>query len=234
MHGSTFSRRRFAALGVAAATLLAPFAHPAAANAPKAPKFGPVIEDYAGYEGQKKCKPRPKPGTQALADLLMATYPDTTWIGISRGCDIGGTSEHKEGRALDWARDIGDGAQRRSVREFFEWLFATDEHGNANAMYRRLGIMYVIWNKRIWSSWDEEWDVYCVQKKRKCLDPDSKYELNPHTDHVHISLSWDGARMETTYWNPKLSGAEDQPPPEEVPPLTEEEAPEETSPDRIG
>ncbi|MGH2712122.1 MAG: hypothetical protein ACRDH9_13095 [Actinomycetota bacterium] len=231
---SLLSGWRPVALAMAATTLLAPLAVPAAANSPKAPEFGPVIEEFADYEGQKRCKPKPKPGTQALADLLTATYPDTTWIGISRACDIGGTSEHKEGRALDWARDATNPAQRNTVSEFLDWLFATDNHGNENAMFRRLGIMYLIWNRRIWSTWDGDWDVYCVQKKRKCKDPDSKAALHPHTDHVHISLGWDGARMETSYWNPTLSMEDGQPPPgpEESPPPAEEEEP--TSPDRIG
>ena len=32
------------------------------------------------------------------------------------------------------------------------WLFATDAFGNRRAQARRLGIMYVIWNRKIWSS----------------------------------------------------------------------------------
>jgi hypothetical protein len=227
----TLSTRRTLALVTVGAVLLTPIARAAIANTPAAPKFGSVIEDYASYEGQKRCKPKPKPGTQSLADLLQTTYPDTTWIGISRACDIGGTSEHKEGRALDWSRDAADPAQRRSVSEMLDWLFATDEYGNENAMFRRLGIMYIIWNRRIWSTWDQGWDIYCIQKKNKCKDPDSKAALHPHTDHVHISLSWDGARMETTFWNPRAS-FEGEPPVEESPPPTEEESPP-PSPDRI-
>ena len=227
----SWTLRRGLSMLVAAGALLAPIAHGAAADTPRAPEFGPTIEDYADYVGQKRCKPKPKPGTLALSDLLQTTYADTTWIGISRACGIGGTSEHKEGRALDWSRDVNDPAQRRSVSEFLDWLFATDEHGNENAMVRRLGIMYVIWNRRIWSTWDEGWDIYCVQKKKKCKDPDSKAEVHPHTDHVHISLSWDGARKKTSYWNPNLSfdgppPAADPPPvPEGTPPPAEESPP---------
>ena len=221
--------QRGLAMVVVAGALLTPLAHRAAADSPASPAFGPVIEDYADYEGQKKCKPKPKPGTLALAQLLQTTYPDTTWIGISRACNVGGSSEHKEGRALDWSRNANDPAERRTVKEFLDWLFATDEHGNEHAMFRRLGVMYVIWNRRIWSTWDQGWDVYCVQKKRKCLDPDSKSEVHPHTDHVHISLSWDAARMETSYWNPKRS-YEGPPPVEEEPPVEETPPPTQGSP----
>jgi hypothetical protein len=216
--------RRTLSILVAAGALLAPLTHGAAADTPLAPEFGPVIEEYADYEGQKRCKPKAKPGTLALSQLLQTTYPDTTWIGISRACDVGGSSEHKEGRALDWSRDVNDAAQRRSVREFLTWAFAPDQYGNENAMVRRLGIMYIIWNRKIWSTWDESWDVYCVQKKKICRDPESKSALHPHTDHVHISLNWDAANMETSYWNPDLSfegPAPDEPPAEATPPPTE-------------
>jgi hypothetical protein len=72
-------------------------------------------------------------------------------------------------------------------------------------MARRLGIMYVIWNRRMWSAWDPGWEVFCVQRGRRCKDPDSKAVLHPHNDHVHFSFGWPGARMQTSYWLPDLS-----------------------------
>jgi hypothetical protein len=203
-----------------AGALVAPIA--ATATTPASAEFGPIIEDYSDYEGQKRCKPKPKPGVVAFQELLRTTYPDSTWFGISRACDIGGTSEHKEGRALDWSRNVSDPAERRSVRELLDWLFAEDEFGNQNAMARRLGIMYIVWNRRIWSTWNQGWDVYCVQKRRKCKDPDGDYELNPHIDHVHFSFGWDGAKKLTSFWNPKMSLGELPP---EDPPVVPEPSP---------
>ena len=200
---------------VAAAALLTPLA--ALADTPEAPEFGPVIEDYADYEGQKRCKPKPKAGLLSFQEVLQTTYPDSTWFGISRACDIGGTSEHKEGRAMDWSRDATDPAQRKTVAALFEWLFAEDQYGNENAMARRLGIMYIIWNRRMWSSWDQEWEVYCVQKRKVCKDPDSKTAVHPHADHVHFSFGWPGAKMQTSFWNPELSQGEPLPEPSESP-----------------
>lgn len=217
--------RRGLSLVVVAAALLAPVALPAAATSPQSPKFGPVIEDYAQYEGQKKCKPKAKPGVLAFQQLLQTTYPDSTWFGISRACDIGGTSEHKEGRAIDWSRDATNPAQRKSVSELLDWLFAPDDRGNENAMLRRLGIMYIVWNRRIWSTWDQGWDIYCVQKRKKCKDPDSKSALHPHTDHVHFSFGWDGARMKTSFFRPDISFEELPVPVEELPVPVEEPAP---------
>jgi hypothetical protein len=180
---------------------------------PLAPSFGPVIEEYAEYVGQARCKPKPKPGVVAFQELLQAAYPDSTWFGISRACKVGGRSEHKEGRALDWSRNAAVPAERVQVKELLGWLLATDQYGNRHAMARRLGIMYVIWNRRMWSSWDEGWEVICVQRGARCRDPESKAVVHPHRDHVHFSFGWPGAKMQTTYWNPDLS----QPPPSPTP-----------------
>jgi hypothetical protein len=195
-------------LGVLAVLTLAPNPAGAAASSPTAPEFGPTIEDYADYEGQRRCKPKAKAGVVAFSQLLQATYPDSTWFGISRGCKVGGQSEHKEGRALDWSRDASDPAQRGTVKALLDWLFATDVHGNEHAMVRRLGIMYIVWNRRIWSTWNGGWEIYCVQKRKKCKDPDSKSALHPHTDHVHFSFGWPGARKQTSFWRPELSFVE--------------------------
>ena len=192
-----------AVLAVSAVSSVLP-ASPAVA-APRAPHFGPVIEDYAGYVEPERCRPAPKPGVRAFADLLEDAYPDTAWIGISRACEGTPTSDHQEGRALDWSRDASDKHERAAVEDLFAWLFATDRYGNENALVRRLGISYIIWNRKIWGSWSQEWEVYCVKKPSGCRDPDTHALMNPHTDHVHISFGWPGAREQTTYWNPKDS-----------------------------
>ncbi len=178
---------------------------PAHAAAPVTPEFGATIEEYAEYDGMDRCKPKAKRGVVAFEALLQAAYPDTTWMNISRACDVGGDSEHKEGRALDWSRDASDPAHAAQVTELLDWLLATDVHGNTHAMARRLGIMYVIWDRQMWSSWDGEWEVYCIQKRRKCKDTNSKAALHPHDDHVHFSFGWPGARMKTSFWHPEVS-----------------------------
>jgi hypothetical protein len=153
---------------------------------------GPEIEGYARYEGQSTCDPAPKPGTLALRNLLLSRYPMTKSLGISRGCDVGGRSEHKEGRAFDWGANVGNAAQRAAVDDFLGALFATDSYGHKHALARRMGVMYVIWNGQIWSAYraDAGWQPYSG--------------ASPHTDHVHISLSWAGARAETSYYSGKV------------------------------
>jgi hypothetical protein len=153
---------------------------------------GPEIEGYARYEGQSTCDPTPKPGTVALRNLLLSRYPATVSFGISRACDVGGRSEHKEGRAFDWGANVNNPGQRAAVENFIAALFATDSYGHHHALARRMGVMYVIWNQQIWGAYqaDAGWQPYSGD--------------SPHTDHMHISLSWAGARAETSFYSGKV------------------------------
>ena len=146
------------------------------------------IEGYAAYQPQQSCDPTAKKGTLALRDTLLKTYPGSRNLGISRACSAGGRSEHKEGRAFDWGVNVNNPAQKAQAENFIGRLFATDDHGNRHALARRLGVMYVIWNRRIWSAYrvNDGWRPYSG--------------ASAHTDHVHISLSWAGGRGQTSYW----------------------------------
>lgn len=129
---------------------------------------------------------RPRGATGPFRDLILRAYPQTSDLGISRACSSGGRSEHKEGRAWDWGVDVN--SQGELADEVLEWLLATDVHGNRHALVRRFGIMYMIWNRRIWSAnqADQGWKPYTGP--------------NPHTNHVHFSFGWKGARKETSWW----------------------------------
>lgn len=150
--------------------------------------FSSRIDAYTTYEPQKTCSPTVKPGTGALRDMLLTLYPATGSYGIVRSCDAGGTSEHKEGRAFDWKADVSNPAQKAAVQHFITTMLATDSAGNRHALARRMGIMYVIWNRQIWSAYriSEGWRPYTG--------------ASPHTDHMHISMSWDGALGRTSFW----------------------------------
>ncbi|MFI0418567.1 hypothetical protein [Spongiactinospora sp. 9N601] len=163
----------------------------AAAKTPQAPEFGPQIDGYQPMQGQTDCDPAAKPGVVEIRDLLRATYgrPD---LGISRDCGIGGQSEHKEGRALDYPFNANDAGQRAEGDALVNWMLATDQWGNKHAVLRRMGIMYLIWNRRIWATNTKAWTTYTGS--------------SPHTDHVHISFGWPGARKQTTWWTGRGSG----------------------------
>ena len=149
-----------------------------------------AIEDMPSYQPQTFCDPVDKPGPVALGALLTATYPDTSVVDISRSCSSeSGTSEHKDGRALDWGAYYKNTQQVAEVHAVFAWLFAKDAHGNPNAMLRRLGIMYIIWNKQIWGTWSQSWQPYNCSGVTAC-----------HQDHVHFSFDWAGALKKTSFW----------------------------------
>jgi peptidoglycan hydrolase-like protein with peptidoglycan-binding domain len=160
--------------------------------------------DIAGeYQAQTICDPNPKTGADRLRQLLKQVYGEVT-IGIYRDCNIGGTSEHKEGRALDWMYNWRNLEQRAKVEAFLAWLIAPGEDGRPGANARRMGIMYVIWNGRIWGIYraDEGWrDVGgCTTDPAKQR---TNYDNYCHRDHVHMSMTWDGAAALTSYWNPQ-------------------------------
>ncbi len=167
---------------------------PAREREPNTPRFPDDIEPYPRYDGQSTCSPDAKPGMVAFRDMILAAYPASTSFGISRDCSIGGTSEHKEGRAWDWGNNASETAGRRRVANFLRWLFATDQYGHRHAMARRLGVMYIIWNREIFRMYraNEGWTPYTGS--------------SPHTDHVHISLTRKGGAKRTSFWTMQMGG----------------------------
>ncbi len=174
------------ALLVQLVPLLAANPAQAAPAVPVTPDFGKAIEDYAPYQAGTVCDPVDRPGAKKIAALIRATYGSDESIGIARDACYT-TSEHNDGRALDWMLDASSRADRAKAKAFLGWLLATDGRGNHAAMARRLGIMYIIWNKRMWRAYSPRgWGDYSG--------------TNPHTDHIHISLALDGATGRTSYW----------------------------------
>ena len=189
-----------AVVTVAVATATATAVLPASAAVLPAPPAVPVVlpaavEDTPAYQPQTFCDPRDKKGVVAFGQLLTATYPDTTVVDISRGCTSeSGTSEHKDGRALDWGVTVTNPAQVKEAKTVFAWLFAKDAQGTPDAMLRRLGIMYIIWNKKIWGSWSQSWQDYPCSGVTAC-----------HQDHVHFSFDWAGALGRTSFWTGQVA-----------------------------
>lgn len=179
-------------IGIGLAVLLVPtgLVAPAVAQAkvppPPARFTAPTIDAHLGYKPQKTCSPSAKPGATALLKTLIATWGGSS-SGISRSCSSKKRSEHKEGRALDWHMSVRNASERKRVAKALKWI--TANHGE---VARRLGIMYVLWNQRIWS-------VYYPDLGWRDMEDRGSFTAN-HKDHVHISLSWDGAYKQTSWW----------------------------------
>lgn len=157
--------------------------------APRVPGGLPAdVDAFPRYQAPTTCQ-SPQPGTLALAQLIRDAYGRQT-IGTARDCPASGVpvSEHSDGRAVDWMLESTNPAQAALAEEFLTWLLATDANGNVAANARRLGVMYVIWNKQVWKTYNAAagWQPY--------TGPD------PHTNHIHLSLTFSGAARETSWW----------------------------------
>ncbi|GAB3253229.1 hypothetical protein [Nocardioides dilutus] len=158
------------------------------------------IEDYASYEPQTTCHPKPRAGTKVLAAWLKSELGGGGGA-TGRACG-GGASEHKDGRAIDWTLDATKKTDRKIAKAFLELVFAADEEGNTHALARRMGIMYIIWNDHMYAAWDqferEDYLSSSCKSKRKCS------KTLRHRDHVHISLSMAGAKGKTSWYDGRM------------------------------
>ncbi|WP_256792136.1 peptidoglycan-binding protein [Terrabacter sp. Ter38] len=171
----------------------------AAVAVPPTPTGLPVaIEGLSPYVPPTGCDLRTRTGSAKLATLIQATYGNT--YGLSRPCTSATTpsSEHFDGRAVDTFFNVRNASERAEASAVLTWLLAYDKAGNRYANARRLGVMYIIWNDKMWSSYRpaEGWRPYST-----CADtPSSAYDTACHRNHIHLSLSWEGANGRTSFW----------------------------------
>lgn len=160
-----------------------------------APYLAPV-EPYAGYQPQTTCAQTPKPGVLMLADWLVARGGG--YGPITRACAGSSTSEHKESRAFDWLLDARDDADKALAAALLDEILAPDDLGEPNALARRMGIMYVIWNDTMYAAYDgfepKRYLSSGCRTKRTC-SPTLR-----HRDHMHLSLTRKGARGKTSWY----------------------------------
>lgn len=158
---------------------------------------GLPVDDYATYQPQTTCSKQAKAGTVALGQWLVATYGGGGGA-VNRPCSGSGTSEHKDGRAVDWTLDASDPADKARAQAFLDAAFATDAAGNPHALARRMGIMYVIWADRSYAAYDgfakERYLSSGCRVRSKCS------KTLRHRDHMHISLSKAGAKALTSFY----------------------------------
>jgi hypothetical protein len=181
-------------------TAIATSGLPTAAALPTGKVNGALIEQPAQYQPQFLCRKDLQPGVAAFRSLVLKAYPTTHSASEVRGCDAAVTSEHQDGRAWDWGVRAKNKKERKTAESLLTWLLAPDEFGNDFAMARRLGIMYIIWNKQMWRAYTGEWGPYACSGVTNC-----------HQDHVHFSFGWAGADKQTSYWTGRV--AAEMPPP---------------------
>ena len=187
------SRRRQLGLVLTIPAMVAPVvvmpAAPAAAavKAPPTKSLPSALDVYVPYQAQTICDPRPRPGVVAFATLMTTHYAMGSVSLIGRTCGSG-PSEHYDGRAWDWMLNVNNTSQAAVAQSVLAWLTAPDKNGVQGAMARRFGIMYIIYNRKMWRSYAPErgWAPY--------------YGASPHTDHIHFSFNFNGAAGRTSWW----------------------------------
>ena len=154
------------------------------------------MEDYAGYQPQTKCRHTPRAGILLLADWLTARGGG--YGPISRSCSGSSTSEHKESRAFDWLLDADDPTDQALAAALLDEVLAPDDTGAPHALARRMGIMYIIWDDTMYASYDgfvgKRYLSSSCRTRRKC-SPTLR-----HRDHMHISLTRQGAKGATSWY----------------------------------
>ena len=149
------------------------------------------VDPAGGYQGQRRCLRGNRPGTVAVKSLLKTTYDAGVPIGLSRGCG-GDTSEHYDGRALDWMTNSRNRREAAQADSFVRWL---------TSMRKVCARTPVGWASCTSSGADAcgaptiGWRDYNGCSRGRGGDPTSR-----HFNHVHISLTWKGAYKKTSWY----------------------------------
>lgn len=138
------------------------------------------------------------PGAVALAAQWRRLTGRTAGTFNARNTSFGTRSLHSEGRAIDCHGHVSKPKEAAQAEAYIRWLMT-------NAV--ELQVSTIIWNRRIWS-WPRRaqgWRSYMTKPNH-----------NPHIDHFHIDLSWEGALHPSPLFSggvPGLSGAGPTPAP---------------------
>lgn len=157
----------------------------------------PPVDAYAKQDTTNTFDPTPKPGAIAFRQWAIGRFGERPGSpqNIGRWDKVESPSEHHAGRA--W--DLMTNSKEHGDQIVANMLEADPITGEPDALARRAGVMYMIWNKRIWRAYPYQgkpsgtWSGYTGP--------------NPHTDHVHFSFSWDGANKKTSLYQIIDSGA---------------------------
>lgn len=149
-----------------------------------------------------KCSTGEQPGARAMADQWRRLTGRHAGTYNCRKTEAGTPSLHGEGRSVDLHAMVNRPIEKAQADAYVAWL-------KSNAV--ELQVAYLIWNHNQWS-WarrNEGWRPY----------PGA----NKHIDHIHVDLSWEGARNPSPLFSgtvPGISGlaAPPQPKPPPSPP----------------
>lgn len=145
---------------------------PSTANAQRAPR------NSDGSWPKQSCSADDPTTSGCLTPRTLHALKQAKAAGFTRyvACyRSGGNGEHSKGRACDFAaakngfEGVATGSEKTYGNRLASWFVANDD---------RLGVMYVIWFRRIWMP-SSGWRTYSRQDGTPSGD---------HTNHVHLSM----------------------------------------------
>lgn len=142
------------------------------------PAAKPAPRNSNGSWPAERCTVDDPTTSGCITARTLHAYNETKRAGFTRYVSCyrsGGSGEHPKGRACDWAAQSGGfGGVATGGDKTYGDKLATWYVANAS----RLGIMYVIWFKKIWMP-GLGWRTYNSQDGTPSGD---------HTNHVHLSM----------------------------------------------
>ncbi|QCC78182.1 hypothetical protein [Nocardioides daphniae] len=157
--------------------------------------FTQPVEDYADYQPQTTCNRKLRPA--------CGCWPTTSCCAAAVAVASSAPARAPRSRSTrSRAPSTGCSTPRRegppAGRAFLDEIFAPDADGNPHALARRMGIMYIIWNDRQWSSYrnfkPKDYLPSSCTSRKKCS------KTARHRDHVHISLTRKAAKGQLSWY----------------------------------
>lgn len=175
------------------------------------------VEGYAGAAPNVCSNGYVYPGVYAFRDILASSHGART-AGMARGCPGSGTtsmSYHARGLALDWRLNVYNSTEAAYAQEILDWLFEESSTGEKHVRLKRLGIIEVIWNDKLWTRFDTN-STSNIQTWRAhnfsgCVAAGGNENTCAHRDHIHFSFSLEGGKMQRSWWNAELAPYRDTP-----------------------
>lgn len=169
------------------------------------PVFDTAPEPFATHYGETECDlTTARPGVEAFREFVLRQLGGGKG-NIGRPCGATGhPSGHYSMRAWDWTTSADDPEQAARAHELLDWLLANDAE-----MFRRAGLLYVIWDKHKWTAARRKWETYDGwAEDGSCPTAPCRH---PHRDHVHFSFGKEGADGLTSLY-PWLADGAPKPP----------------------
>ncbi|WP_200896319.1 glucosaminidase domain-containing protein [Pseudarthrobacter chlorophenolicus] len=196
-----------------AAAVAAINAHRTARKAAPAPQPAPQSSDRAAGRVVRgtfvRCATGAQPGARAMADQWKRLTGRQAGTFNCRKTEAGTPSLHGEGRSVDLYARVDRPAEKAQAEAYVAWM-------QSNAV--ELQVAYIIWNHNQWS-WARRADGW-----RPYTQP------NKHTDHIHVDLSWEGARNPSPLFGSGVPGLGGGPSPAPQPPVPPNPAPPNPAP----